>query len=311
MEASETAPPETTEEPAEEPERKPEQSPAESRNPQELFRFSEWVHVGPGAEACDDAETGECTNTMHFHAWCRLPNQFQHQSIRDKALAAKARRIRQYRDADSDASAVIDGQFEEIEYSMDADAARNSYIEEIVFKDYMKDYFEVVQEMQSEEAEDDDPPKWASIEEDRERLRVLDDMDPEDRPDEEYSELKSHVAAFNEEVERRVKEDRQGAVRQSLQDRPLDELRQMVREQRIQKEAQAVYMQTYTVWEQYIGTMKTQVPKQVDAPQQRMFRSVDHLKSAAPEVIQVLDQVFTNLDGEFGKTMTVGALGKG
>lgn len=291
-----------------------ETSPAEGRHPQELFRYSEWVHVGPGADECDDAETGECTNNMHFHAWCRLPNQFQHQSIREKGLAAKARRLRAYRDADSDASAVLDGQLDEIEYTMGVEDARKTYIEEIVFKDYMKDYFDAVQELASEQADGDDPDEpgpWVTIDEDRERFRVLELMDEEERPHDEYAELKSHLQAYEDEVNRLVKDVKQEPLRQSLQDRSMDDLRAMVREDRIQKEANALYMQTYTIWEQFIGTMKTQVPKALDAPQQRAFTDVNHLKAAAPEIVQALDRVFTDLDGEFGKTLTQGAEGKG
>jgi hypothetical protein len=61
----------------------------------ELFRYSSWVHIGGGAEDCEEAETGTCADPLHFHAWCRLPNQLQHADIRERALASKARRIRQ------------------------------------------------------------------------------------------------------------------------------------------------------------------------------------------------------------------------
>lgn len=283
----------------------PEQSTAEKRNTDELFKYSDWVHVGPGAEECADAMNGKCANPMHFHAWVRLPNQFQHQSITDKANAAKARKIRAFRDADSDESAILDGQLEEIENSMGADEARNAYVEEIVFKDYMRDYFMAVQEMKSEEGEEDEPGPWATIDEDQERLAALQAMPPDERPEGEYSELQSRLASYKEEVERRVKEEKQQPVRESLQQRSLDELRVMVREDRVQKTAMAAYMQTYTLWEQYIGTMK---PQEQGMPSgkpgiahERYFKSIDHLKAAAPEVVKALDDVFTGLDGEFGK----------
>lgn len=308
MEASAETTAPTPEAPAPEPER----SPAEGQSPQELFRFSEWVHVGPGAEECEEGQDGSCTNPLHFHAWCRLPNQFQHQSIREKALAAKARKVRQYRDADSDASAILDGQLEEIEFTMGADAARKTYVEELVYKDFMQDYFAVMEEMKAEEPEneDDETGPWATIDEDRERLAVLESQTAEERDEAEFEELKVHVAAFTEEAEKRVKE-KQEPVRASLADRPLDELRTMVREERVQKEAGAVYLQTYTVWEQYIGTMRQQVPKDLEAGHQRVFKSVEHLKAAAPEVVDALEHVFNQLDGEFGKKLTVGASGKG
>ena len=293
-----------------------ETSPAEDRHPQELFKYSTFVHVGPGAESCEGGEDGSCTNTMHFHAWCRLPNQFQHQSIREKAQAAKARRARQYRDPDSDASAILDSTLDEIEAAMGEEAVRNTYIEELVYKDFMRDYFNVVQEMQNLEPEDDEEQgPWANIDEDKERLRVLEAMDPAERDEGEYKELNDHVTAYGHEIERRVKEQHQDPLRASLADKPLAELRAMVREERVNKDTNAVYMQTYTLWEQYIGTMKPQpqgMPGgKTGVPTERVFKDINHLKEAAPEVVDALDKVYTDLDGEFGKTLATGAQGKG
>ena len=292
-----------------------ETSPAESRHPQELFKYSAWVHVGPGAEECEGREDGSCTNGMHFHAWCRLPNQFQHQSIREKAQAAKARRARQFRDLDSDASITLDSTLDEIESAMGEEAVRNTYIEEIVYKDFMRDYFNVVQELQNLDPEEDaEQGPWATIDEDKERLRVLESMPAEERPDDEYEELTKHVTAYGQEIERRIKEDHQDPLRQALQGKSLDELRAMVREERVNKDVNGVYMQTYTIWEQYIGTMKPQpqgMPGgKTTVPTERVFKDINHLKEAAPEIVDALDRVYTDLDGEFGKTLAPSA-GKG
>jgi hypothetical protein len=287
-----------------------EHSDAEKRNTQELYRYSEWLHIGPGAEECEDSDNGRCADPLHFHAWCRLPNQFQHKAIRDKALAAKARKIRSYRDAESDDSAILDGELDEIEYSMGAEASRSSYIEEIVYKDFMKDYFEVVQAMIEEQPEDgEETAEWTTIAEDQERLAALKAMDPEERPKEEYEQLLDHVAAYEKEVQTRV-EGKQEPIRVSLQERPLDELRSMVREQRVQKAAHATYMEVYVLWEQFIGTLKPRDPSK-GMPTERVFGSVEHLKASAPEVVEALKVTFEELDGEFGKGMTAQAMGKG
>jgi REP element-mobilizing transposase RayT len=42
--------------------------------------------------------TGKCTDPDHFHAWIRLPNQFQIRDIAEKAKAAQARKKRMLRD---------------------------------------------------------------------------------------------------------------------------------------------------------------------------------------------------------------------
>lgn len=280
-----------------------ESSPAEKRQVQEMFRYSEEIHLGPGAEECEQARTGDCDNGMHFHAWCRLPNQFQHKSIQEKANASKARRMRQFRDPDSDASVILDSGLEEVEASLGEEAAQSVYVDELVAKDTMADYFAVMEAMKH----DDEDDRWASIDEDRERLRVLEAMSEEDRDADEYSELQSHVSEYNQEAQRLVVE-RQNPLRESLQGKPIEELRGLVREQRIGQEGGQAYMDTYTVWEQYIGTMRF---RKKGNPVDRYFGSIEHLKASAPEVVEAIDQTFTTLDGEFGKTLNLGSLGKG
>lgn len=278
-----------------------ETSDAEERDAEELFRFSDWVHVGPAAENCEDAENGTCSNPMHFHAWVRLPNQFQHQAIREKALAAKARRQRQFRDEESDISTILDNELEEV-IALGEEDAKTTFVEELVHKDFMRDFMEVQQEL----LEDDE---WATIDEDRQRLDVLEQMSPDERPHDEYDELMGHVSKFTEIAEDKVREEKQQPLRLGLQERSLDELRKMVRDQRVEKDAQSVYMQTYTIWEQYIGTLRPRDPAK-GHPVDRIFGSVEHLKAAAPEVIRALDGAFTKLDGELGRTFRA-SLGKG
>src|ERR1700726_392288 len=77
-----------------------------------MFRYSSYLHVGPGAEECGHREDGECTDPTHFHAWCRLPNKFQHRDLYTKAQAAKARRLRLLNQPDSDASEVLESELD-------------------------------------------------------------------------------------------------------------------------------------------------------------------------------------------------------
>src|SRR5262245_8571172 len=101
-----TAEPQTPEQDGKVPEQEIPKKDAQ-KAPGELFKFSAWVHIGVGADECEHAQTGNCADPGHFHAWCRLPNQFQHQDIRERALAAKARRIRQLRDPATDGYDVL------------------------------------------------------------------------------------------------------------------------------------------------------------------------------------------------------------
>ena len=74
-----------------------------------LFQWSDYVHVGRGAEDCEHGQDGLCKDPEHFHAWVCLPNTFQIRDITDKARASKARKVRSLRDTDSDAHEVIEG----------------------------------------------------------------------------------------------------------------------------------------------------------------------------------------------------------
>src|SRR4051812_42572461 len=113
-----------------------EHSPAEEQDSSQLFEFSGYVHVGPGAGNCPDGETGACNNSLHVHMWIRLPNTFQHAAIREKALAAQARRTRLLRNAESDARQIIDAAIEDAVSVED----RDSLVEEIVGKDLFTDH---------------------------------------------------------------------------------------------------------------------------------------------------------------------------
>src|SRR6516225_2883828 len=74
----------------------------------ELFRWSDYVHIGRDAESCEHATDGECSEEGHFHAWVCLPNTFQIRDIADKARAAKARKVRALRDKGSDSHEVLE-----------------------------------------------------------------------------------------------------------------------------------------------------------------------------------------------------------
>src|SRR3954451_1473894 len=58
---------------------RPASAAAEHATAAQMFQFSTYLHVGPGAEGCEDFAS--CADPLHFHAWCRLPNKFQHKDI--------------------------------------------------------------------------------------------------------------------------------------------------------------------------------------------------------------------------------------
>jgi hypothetical protein len=264
---------------------------AAQKTPAQLFRYSTWLHVGAGAEGCEDVheDSGEvtCANPLHFHAWCRLPNQFQHREIREKAMAARARRARQLRDPSSDSAVVLSDELDAI--LRGADAAE-VLINELVAKDWWKDYMQAVRDLH--EIEDDRGEKpWATIEHDRQRYVQLQSLDEVDRPAEEFAELERHLTAYGEALEALHKELVE-PKRQALAGRDPGELAELVREQRIEGEAQEEFMHIYSTWEWLVGTLRC-------PGGERRFVSLEQMQAAAPEVIAALDQTFDDLERTF------------
>jgi hypothetical protein len=268
-----------------------ERSEAEQRSSSDLFKFSTYVHIGPGAAECEDRENGSCGNPLHFHAWCRLPNQFQHASIREKALAAKARKLRQLRDEESDARIILDESIAEMVRRDD----REAMIAEAAAKHFADHYQEALQEVADRE-------EFQTIQEDRERLRVLSLQPEEDRPKEEYEELDKHLTAYGEAIEQAFNE-RQEPLKASLAERSTEELGELLKEERIDQQAQSAFQAAYGQWEAYIGTLKPKPKDKPGMPSERVFKDINQMVAAAPEVIETLDETFQALDAEFGRAL--------
>jgi hypothetical protein len=278
----------------ENPEKGPERTSAETRNSSQMFEFSRFVHVGPGAEECDDAETGDCKNPMHFHAWIRLPNQLQIEGLREKGDAAAARKLRLLRDEDSDSRAILDGELEEMARTTD----KGVFIDSIVNADFLKDHMAAMNAVRT-----DEELGFATIEDDRERLRALTDLPDEERPQEEYEELHKHVAAYTDAVNAE-REAMQQPLRDSLQDKPIEELVDLVRENRIQLIAKEANDNAYQLFQWYVCTLRCRRPDKAAAfPSERIFPSVDHLKAAPPEVIAGLRQAFLDIEARAGRSL--------
>lgn len=297
MEAATTpAPAEEATAPPEAPEAAPEQdatavetSPSEKQDLGSLFKFSTYLHIGDGADVCEDGEDGSCANPLHFHAWCRLPNQFQHDSIREKAMAAKARKGRQLRSEESDGADILEGEMDVLLRAAD----REALIEQVVSKNYWRDQFEAMREVKERD-------EFSTIEEDLERYRVLSAQSEEERSADEFEELTKHVAEFEAAVSSRREEESE-PQREALSERPIDELVGLIRDDRIEQEANEEFMRSFSMWEWYIGTMKPRDPEK-GLPNERVFGDVNHLaQGASPEVVAGLDAAFKELETARGQ----------
>src|SRR3954467_14400079 len=127
----------------------PETKPTAATQPRkELFRWSDWVHVGDGAEECLHRTDGACKNEDHFHAWIRLPNPYQRKDILEKARAARARRMRTLRDTESDARAVIDDDLDTIRQ----DGDKGILVDELIYARSQEIAFEATREVMDYDA---------------------------------------------------------------------------------------------------------------------------------------------------------------
>lgn len=273
-----------------------------------LFRYSTWIHVGQNAEGCEDVDelkgTNECSNPLHFHAWIRLPNQFQHVEIRERSLAAKARRMRQLRDDSTDAHAMLESQIDTL--ARQGDQAKDQMVSELMQGDWWIIYLKAAEEVkhgstieesepaESDEDEDDGDetpaePLYLHIGEDKQRLAILNAMPEDERPGDEYAELSKHIAAYDLLVDERHVE-LVGPEKARLTEMPINDLLDRYRDHLIEAESGVIFQHEYAAGQWFTCTY-------VDAtePRRRRFESEALMREQATEVLDALQDAFTDL----------------
>lgn len=259
-----------------------------------MFQYSEFVDVGVGATQCEHARDGQCSDAEHFHAWCRLPNPYQHADIRAKGLAAKARRIRAIKDPDSDDAVVLDQAFA----SVDDPAFAELLIDELVGHDWAQDYLEAMRDV--EEAEE-----FEHIDQDREefgRLTAAQRDHPETEPSSDQTRLEAHIAAYGEAVKKRLTAI-QEPKRAELRARPFGALIDLARSRRVEEAANHSFAETYNAWMWFVGTFKVEPSPLVGRPHLPMWEDIGARDRPAagtmfgesPEVIDALNATYSAL----------------
>lgn len=236
-----------------------------------------------------------------FHAFCRLPNDFQHKDIREKAMAAKARKRRQLRHPDTDAYDALEGDMEQI--AEGGEAARQNLVFELLMLDVHRDRTRAVAEL----AEDEE---WQHTRQDQERFRSLSEMDEGERNEDEWQEIIEHLGKYAEAVNAKVAE-LQEPRKQALEGLDLPDLIDKVRDMRVDAEARRAFNDTYAFWQMYVGTLK--IPANFDPdeitsetlPRERMFATEADLRDADSLVVSCLQSVFDELEGGLS-TLTSG-----
>jgi hypothetical protein len=205
-----------------------------------------------------DEDKGEsnCSDPRHFHAWCRLPNQFQHREIREKALAAKARKTRQLRDPETDGYAILEENLDAI--ARKGDEAVDLLVEELVGREWWTDYAEAakdVQELEEGVDENEQPIRpYEHVERDEARLEELRELPEEQRPKDEIEELERHLARYAEALKKR-QEEIVAPKREALKKNGLNGLLDLVRDQRVLAAGTDEFMHVFSTWSWLVGTL--------------------------------------------------------
>lgn len=251
-----------------------------TRSTEELFQWSDYVHVGAGAGDCEHRWDGECKDWRHFHAWVCLPNPFQVRDIGDKAAAGRARKIRAMRDPESDSYAVLEAELDEVRatrYDELLQALASAAVE--------RELPEIVREVHGEE-------RFEHYDQDAEALRRLEAQPEEERDTEEYERLQADVLAFAEELTRRT-EEREAVELEHLKAMEPDRVVAIERKARIERAGTEMYLHTYYTWAIYTGTRR---PVTEGFPAVRSFRQPEDLKVAAPEIVKALREKIRDLE---------------
>lgn len=273
----------------------PTQAMAVNATPEKMFRYSAYLHFGDGASECEHREDGECQEPGHMHAWCRLPNKFQHKDLYEKGSAAKARRLRLLEILDSDAREVLESELD----SFKSDAHVEVMIDDLLTAEWAADFVEANKEVRERE-------EYEHIQQDRERLKAIADVEMTKSDEEqsgEFRELLAHIAQWRKGVEvelASIQEPKRQALRELDRDSLVDQLRKL----RIRKIGDAVYLQVYSQWEWFICTLKVKKHPTTGRPYERYWSKMGTLEEPevgsmwgeSQEVIDELENTFANLE---------------
>lgn len=252
------------------------------------FRWANYVHVGEGAAQCPDNGAG-CSDGRHLHVWLRLPNPFVRDDIREHAMAARARRLRQLRDPDSSTSMVLEGDIEDLRYGAERDGNTDGLIERVLLRDWAERHLRALRDAA---AEDD----FKHIEADRIRFRELDAMPSEERPGEEHSELDAHIQAYGKRVDELV-EQAEKPVRESLASHGIDELLDIIRDDYRTAQGNQAFYDTWLRLCLVAGCYRPAADGK--RPTVACFDRSEELAALTPEEAGELRRAFVELEGAF------------
>lgn len=266
-----------------------------TRTTEELFEWSDYVHVGGDAATCEHRVDGKCADPKHFHGWVCLPNNFQIRDIDDKARAAEARKIRALRDAGdpatgrepSDSYVTLEAALDMVRDDPDElDRVKDGVVKRTVDKHLP----EMIEEMATDE-------RFKHQHQHAEEMRRVVSLPEEERDEEEFEQLKATLREYGDEFQRRV-DERNKIERAALDQLDLEQIIDAERRMRIRNIGEEAYLHTYYTWCMYVCTF---TPTAEGLPTVRKFPDILTLKSAPPEVVRDLRQKITDLETRTNK----------
>lgn len=258
-----------------------------TRSARHLFAHNRAIHAGAGATECEHKDDGKCKDPDHFHAWVSLPNSMQHHDIFEKARAAKARKRRALRDAGTDGRQPSDAY---VTLESDLDDLLSGDIEPVIDEIAVRKVKKALPERVAYVREHDE--RFENYAQDSEEWRRLKAMSEEERPTEEFEQLDRDMDAFEAAVQARGEQEAE-TERAALRNMDASELREVVRKARIDGESGEAHMVAYYLWMAFISTRK--MPGHRVAG--RYFATIEELRAAAPEVVDVIDETLRDLEG--------------
>lgn len=276
---------------------KPTESPL-AENAKRLRDASRYLHLGEGAEQCPDrgeyvagqwVGDGRCENPDHYHAWLRIPNQFQKTEAREKALAAKARRTRLLRTDGTDAYEILESDLLDV---MAAAKIGGDKIlkDELVAQHRYTDSIEAYHEVTGK-------AEWETISADRDRLDEL-ERELEDNPDvppsDELTMLRERVTAYSDEIKaaEKVMQDQHYLELDGL---TVDQLIDRVREVRIEMQSMSEFIHVESWWTWLLGAHDT-TRNAKGLHRTRKYPHADDLRAEEEEIISALQIAFAELE---------------
>lgn len=255
----------------------------------ELYKWSAWLHVGPGAEKCEavneEGGANDCSNPLHFHAFCRLPNPFDHREIREAAQAAKARRVRQLRDPNSDAAVILEDEMDRL--AREGDLAKEAIVDELVGQEWWRDFLEATGDVIDMEDEDGSKP-FEHIKRDIAHFQKEAGETPDDDLADDLKTLSAHIQRYNNLVDEKQQELTRPR-RETLMARDINALIDLVRDQRVDVDSNEAFSHEYATLQWLRGTFT-----HPGGPPR--FQSREVMQRADTPIIEGLKATFNDLE---------------